>query len=359
MCCLSVQYMILPCCCDVLSLWLGKLGLMFGISGLLGTLLLCDSCNCLSYILCCCLCSILFCCDLIWFVSCLACICNLFLLYFCLVFYVVCSWVGSMCLASWGIDYQCLMLHVCCMVDWTMWCFFFFCFSVCCFSCYCLWVLVCTLICSYIHFFWGRLGKQFLNLLDTCFPSTNKLHKILNRNTVKISYKCMPNMKQIISNHNKTILNKDNNTECKTNNCNCRIKEACPVNQKCQTSSLIYQATVTRHHNNKEESYIGLTDNTFKTRYNGHTSSFRNEQYRNATTLSNYIWTLKDRNINYSLKWKIIDRGRAYQPSGKNCGLCDLEKFYIISRPELASLNQRNELATSCRHRKKHLLCNK
>ena len=125
-----------------------------------------------------------------------------------------------------------------------------------------------------------------------------------------------------------------------------------PVNQKCQTSSLIYQATVTRHDNNKEESYIGLTDNTFKTRYNGHTSSFQNEQYRNATTLSNYIWTLKDKNINYSLKWKIIDRGRAYQPAGNNCGLCDLEKFYIISRPELANLNQRNELATSCRHRK-------
>ena len=155
------------------------------------------------------------------------------------------------------------------------------------------------------------------------------------------------------------IAHRTQNTESKTNNCNCRIKEACPVNQKCQTSSLIYQATVTRHDNNKEESYIGLTDNTFKTRYNGHTSSFRNEQYRNATTLSNYIWTLKDKNINYSLKWKIIDRGRAYQPSGKNCGLCDLEKFYIISRPELASLNQRNELATSCRHRKKHLLCNK
>ena len=81
----------------------------------------------------------------------------------------------------------------------------------------------------------SNIGKQFLNLLDTCFPPTNKLHKILNRNTVKISYKCMPNMKQIISNHNKTILNKDNNTESKTNNCNCCIKEACPVNQKCQT----------------------------------------------------------------------------------------------------------------------------
>ena len=78
-----------------------------------------------------------------------------------------------------------------------------------------------------------------------------------------------------------------------------------------------------------------------------------------TTTLSNYIWTLKDKNINYSLKWKIIDRGRAYQPSGKNCGLCDLEKFYLISRPEVASLNQTNELTTACRHRKNHLLCNK
>ena len=85
----------------------------------------------------------------------------------------------------------------------------------------------------------------------------------------------MPNMKQIISNHNKTILNKDNNTESKTNDCNCRIKEACPINQKCQASSLIYQATGIRH-DNKDESYIELIGNTFKTQYNGHTNSFRN-----------------------------------------------------------------------------------
>ena len=37
--------------------------------------------------------------------------------------------------------------------------FLFLLFSVCCFGCYCLWVLVCTLICSYIHFFLGHLGK--------------------------------------------------------------------------------------------------------------------------------------------------------------------------------------------------------
>ena len=179
-----------------------------------------------------------------------------------------------------------------------------------------------------------------------------------NSNSNKLQMHAKHETNHIKSQQNN-IEQRQQHTQSKTNNCNCCIKEACLVNQKCQTSSLIYQATVTRHDNNKEESYIGLTDNTFKTQYNGHTSSFGNEQYRNATTLSNYIWTLKDKNINYSLNWKIMDRGRAYQPSGKTCGLCDLEKFYIISRPELASLNQRNELATSCRHRKKHLLCNK
>ena len=104
---------------------------------------------------------------------------NLFLLYFCLVFFVVCSWVGSMCLASWGTVYQCLMLRVCCMVGWTMWCFFFFCFSVCCFGRYCLWVLVCTLICRYIHFFveslcikapdWALYHLWFSNIYELSF----------------------------------------------------------------------------------------------------------------------------------------------------------------------------------------------
>ena len=62
-------------------------------------------------------------------------------------------------------------------------------------------------------------------------------------------------------------------------------------------------------------------------------------KYRNATALSNYIWMFKDKKISYSLKWKIMDRGRTYKPSAKNCSLCELEKFYIITKPELASLN--------------------
>ena len=204
-----------------------------------------------------------------------------------------------------------------------------------------------------------RIGEKFLAIIDTCFPQTHRLHKLLNRNTIKLSYSCMPNMKQIIASHNKAILDQNNTPTTTTQkNCNCRKNKTCPLDGQCQTESIIYQATVTRHDNNKEETYVGLTENTFKTRYNGHTCSFRDKSKRYSTALSNYIWTLKNSNTDYTIRWKIVDRGRAYSPSTKICNLCLKEKYIIICKPQMASLNSRNELKTECRHRKKHLLYN-
>ena len=37
--------------------------------------------------------------------------------------------------------------------------------------------------------------------------------------------------------------------------------------------------------------------------------------------------------------------------------MCDLEKFYIIFKPELASLNQRNELATIAADTEENIYC--
>ena len=48
---------------------------------------------------------------------------------------------------------------------------------------------------------------QFLALVDKHVPKDHKLKKIFHRNTIKISYSCMNNAKQIIDNHNKRILN--------------------------------------------------------------------------------------------------------------------------------------------------------
>lgn len=201
-----------------------------------------------------------------------------------------------------------------------------------------------------------NIGKKFLDLVDKCFPPNNKLHKIINRNTVKISYSCMSNIKQKISNHNKTILKSaDENPKPK---CNCRKSDECPLKGECRTAGVIYQARVTRHDNSKQETYIGLTENEFKKRYANHTMSFRNKDKRNSTMLSQYVWKLKDSNIGYTLQWKIIDRGKPYTPESKICRLCLKEKYYILCQPHMSSLNSRSELCSECRHRKKHLLCN-
>ena len=70
-----------------------------------------------------------------------------------------------------------------------------------------------------------NIGKNFLHLLKH-FPANNKMHKIFNKNTVKVSYSCMKNMDSIISGHNHNILN----PKQKSFGCNCRKKDCCPLN---------------------------------------------------------------------------------------------------------------------------------
>ena len=71
---------------------------------------------------------------------------------------------------------------------------------------------------------------EVVNFSSLCFPPNNKLHKIINKNTVKLSYSCMNNVQQIINSHNKTILTSaaENNSKL----CNCREKNSCPLNGK-------------------------------------------------------------------------------------------------------------------------------
>ena len=88
---------------------------------------------------------------------------------------------------------------------------------------------------------------------------------------------CMPNMKQILTSHNnKIITNYNKSPEIKQKECNCRNKNDCPLQGKCLTDSIVYQATVTQTSTNKQETYVGLTEGTFKTRYNQHKASITN-----------------------------------------------------------------------------------
>ena len=82
----------------------------------------------------------------------------------------------------------------------------------------------------------------------------------------------------IISSHNKSVLKNQSVTSASQvdKDCNCRKKDTCSLSGKCLTTNAVYQATVTRDDTNEQETYVGHTECQFKTRYNGHTSSFRN-----------------------------------------------------------------------------------
>ena len=200
-----------------------------------------------------------------------------------------------------------------------------------------------------------NIGKIFLQLLDKHFPKGSPLSKIFNRNSVKMSYRCTANLGTKIAAHNARILKSGAGENEDPKKCNCRNKNLCPVGNECLQKCVVYQAVVERE-DGVTDSYIGLTENSFKDRWTKHKSSFRTRNPKNASGLSRYIWNLDDQNVKYELKWKIISRAKPYDPGSGVCRLCIREKYFIIFKPEMSTINQRNEIAGPCLHKASRLL---
>ena len=136
-----------------------------------------------------------------------------------------------------------------------------------------------------------KVGKTFLRLIDKHFPLHQKLHKLFNRNNVKISYSCMPNVKSIINKHRKTVLDPPTNNSELT--CNYINKEKCPLQAKCLTNNIMHKATLTSNQDNYQHKiYYGITETKFKQRYANHIKSFRHEKHQSNTELSNKLWSI-------------------------------------------------------------------
>ena len=92
------------------------------------------------------------------------------------------------------------------------------------------------------------------------------LHKILNRNTVKLSYSCTKNIKSIMQAHNTKLLTGKEEEEGQQKTCNCQRsrKEKCPLKGECIQKDAIYHATIKTE--KEERKYVGSTVN-FKRRY--------------------------------------------------------------------------------------------
>ena len=67
------------------------------------------------------------------------------------------------------------------------------------------------------------------------------------------------------------------------------------MSRNCPAKSVIYQATVKTSDKRPTQTYVGLTENEFKTRYMHQSQKLHLiTEKRNSTELSKYIWNLKN-----------------------------------------------------------------
>ena len=200
-----------------------------------------------------------------------------------------------------------------------------------------------------------NIGRFFLNLIKKHFPRQHKFNRIFNKNNVKVSYSCMPNIKSVINVHNKRVLSSTHVEDERA--CNCKKNTNCPLNKNCLTKSMVYEATISSNiPNYQPKKYIGLCEGTFKKRFSSHKSSFNLERYKNSTALSTEVWRIKQMDGEPEIKWRVVRKAKAYTPESKKCLLCLAEKFEIANYPGDNLLNKRSEIVAKCRHRRKHLI---
>ena len=172
----------------------------------------------------------------------------------------------------------------------------------------------------------------------------------------------MPNVGFIINNHNQRILELAQASE-EEKLCNCRNKQLCPFNGRCNTRCIVYKAEISNKHvtpvlasggansslsalpdhitnashlpttshlpanqnsfcrrfntcadtyrisasKKSKDSWIyyGSCEPEFKSRYNNHTYSFRHPHKSSATELSKFYCSSVNRGFNPTVKWSI------------------------------------------------------
>ena len=129
-----------------------------------------------------------------------------------------------------------------------------------------------------------KIGKFFLQLVKKHFPKEYKFHKSFNKNTLKLSYSCMPKIKTKINTHNRNILRNTPSKNAK--HCNCHQKENYPMHSSCLKETLYYYATISSNDKNyKPKLYEGSWETRFKKRFSNHKKSFNMPLYKHVAKL--------------------------------------------------------------------------
>ena len=157
-----------------------------------------------------------------------------------------------------------------------------------------------------------NIPKVFMSIIAECFPPGHALRSSFNSNTVKVSYRTMQNMAQVLAKHNAKVIAKSRPAPPVKEGCNCQDKPSCPLPGKCQTPGVVYKATVTTTdpgNNNQEETYTGLTGGPFRKRHYGHEHDMKEEnEEETGTTLSRHVHSLRRAGSSFTITWDLLEK---------------------------------------------------
>ena len=124
------------------------------------------------------------------------------------------------------------------------------------------------------------------------------------------------------------------------------------------TDKVVYKAEVETNDGFNELSTkfnFGISEKEFTSKYNNHTMSFRNRTHENDSKLPKFIWSLKDQNKEFGIKWSIFKKSSR----SRLCNFCLLKKLVISSFKEKERLLSKwIDFVSKCRHESKYILIN-
>ena len=198
-----------------------------------------------------------------------------------------------------------------------------------------------------------NIGKEFFRLLSPHFPSHHTLRKICNKNSVKLSYSCVPNVATIISSHNKVLLRKET-TQTDLLPCNSLDKSNCPLDSRCRKKSFVYKATEMRW---CTMDYVKPSSNPVIIII----YSYSNTDIKQAPpNYQNIFGDVRRRNEPHSQLGNCSSRpiAPAYNSGNCVCQTCLEEKYQILILNCANTLHKRSEIINKCQHRAKFKLKN-
>ena len=97
------------------------------------------------------------------------------------------------------------------------------------------------------------VGKEFLRLINKHFPQSSNLHKIFNKNNLKVSYSCINNVKRVNCGHNRRVLSNPPSIHhyLLRENASAKMKTSAHslIGKKCMKKDIVYKAEISAKDN--------------------------------------------------------------------------------------------------------------